>query len=403
MKKIFNILLGISILLLASCQQDEFDAQTQPTDSENVRVEFSTSMNTNISTSTGYEPMGATRNSAADSITLKPRIKYYILKDVEEDYYIVERVGESNIEAPKGKTYGSIAIDGLRPYKALSVDIRPGKYKIIVFTGAVSVNWNTSLIEGMQIPKKGSGEKIPHACRYMNIDFWTFRGEKGLQEEVFYGEEDFEIKKTDNLHSYPNTHYVEIGLERRVSKFRVLLKDVPSPNGKNKFANGSPIAILIKADVVHKENEPLPDGLDIWGDLWYNDTNPLMNYKFTTMTASNTHTGTDNSAYYISLVSSTSYAPYFFSDPQTEVPITISNFECTSRDTDVPYVYYGAHEFILKNNNITGLVLKPTDDETYRPSNNGPERCIVAEPVLDAGNNLVDPLGLFDANYEHNY
>lgn len=388
------IIVGLIVFTMTGCQ-DDADINIIPDDKDGttpVKVFFSMK---DYMTSTGYESM--TKNSSSDLITITPLFNYIIVQDFGGSQpYIIERVGKGNIKGPAGKSYGSVAIDGTNTFDALSIEMRPGKYKIIIFTGARNVVWNSELKEGLSIPRENSTDPFPMACRYMNIDFWTFMLEKGLQEEVFYGVADFDVTKTEDLHSSPNAHNITVPLERRVSKFRVLLKDVASEDGEQKFAQGRPIALLIKADVKPIGTDQLPDGLNIWGKVWYNDAVPLTRYKYTTMTQSSPFPTFNGFNYYVSVVTATSYAPYFFSDPDTDIAISISNFECTSRDTDPPYVYYGEHNFVLKNNHITGLVLKPTNIIE-------PPRKVLIEPDYNEENSLINAADLFDANFEHNF
>ncbi len=387
------ILLGISVLLMTSCQNDDFIPEPIPGEinGETVPVNFSMSLHN----STEYEPMS--RNASTDTIAIGSTFNYIIVQNIDSKK-VIERVGQGEIQAPTSYFgWKNVKIDGVNTFPALSINMRPGDYEIMIFTGAKTVEWNTSLRPGTVLPETNTPENpIPAACVYQPNSFWTYDGEKALTEEVFFGRQGFTVTKTNDLHSYPNQHQVGVPLERRVTKFRVLLKDVAAPGG-TRFADGNPIAILIKADIIVDPSTPLADGLDVWGNLWYNNVAPLLQYKYITMTHSAPIRGPQVDSYYISRVSATAYAPYLFCDKNTEIAITITNFDCSARAGSPSYKYYGQHDFTLNWNNIKGIIFKPTDNIDPGTID------FLMEPDYDISGNLADPAILFDANYEHNF
>ena len=395
------ILLGISAIIMTSCQQDEHDiAFNIDGVDDNVPVTFSFSMNTAIENGTEYVPMSAKTRDGATPVKLEVSNTYnYIIIQKIDTRLIVETVGKGLID-PNVHAGNRATIHDGGVYESLSVELRPGDYEILLFTGNRSVNWNDDIKRGDVLSDKDKPDlPVPYACRYKISTFWANNGREFIDEEIFFGRQPFTVQKTEDLHSSPNTHAVTVPLKRRVTKFRVLFKDVPSDGGLM-FADGIPIFIRVAIDVRKTDNTDFASGLDVWGNLWYDPEKPLKNLQYIVCTASVPKVASDGVKYYITRNNTTLYAPYFFCDPDTEIPITTSYVDGTVRDTAPRYIYEEEHEFVLKWNSIDGLIFKPTD---MTKDINDRYPAFVMETVLDGNGELADVVELFDSNYEYNY
>ena len=395
-QKIKNIL-GISLLvLMTACQNDDLITDIEQQEDKQP-VSFGLAIDQIIET--GYEPMGNARAESTKVFITNP-YHYIIGKKMADGKLIVEEVGEALINKNKKKNE-EFSIEKDQEFTNLIVELRPGKYEILIFTGALAVSWNEDIKKGTILDPKAA--QPTNAISYKIPESPLKIEDKCLIEEIFFARSSFEVKKTTDLHT-PNPNIIPIKLQRRVNKFRILVKDVKTPLGLSLETHFKEQPLFIKMKMKRKDGKSFASGLDVWGNLWYDPATNLTEFIYTTMTATagpkaSTKVG-ETDKYYISTAKSLLYAPYILSDTTKDIDVQIIDIECSSRTITIPVpcIYKGNDGFTLKNNTIKGIVLELTDNEFV--DTDGKNK-LEMKAVKDGGGKLVEVASLFEGNYEY--
>lgn len=145
-------------------------------------------------------------------------------------------------------------------------------------------------------------------------------GYRQLSREVFVAVADFPVPKSGDLHS-AGVPPVTLRAERRVAKFRVLLKDKPSPvNGFSFDMTAHTVQMLFTS-----KTEPFAEGIDALGGMYYGDP-ALYELPCCMSTMGDFHSsGTER--YQMCQTNSTVFSPFVFADPASELPIGILDID----------------------------------------------------------------------------
>lgn len=399
MKQKLVLLLGILTMMNVSCQHED-DGISFLGQDDAQRISFTFSVDSEIDNGVDYTPMRATtrEGEGQTKIALTNGYNYIIVKDVEGKL-VVEIVGKGKIDQNLNKYNWTKIVSG-SSYGGLNVELQPGDYEILLFTGDTNVDWNEGIKKGdVLYDPDNTGANPVNAFIMSRSTFWAYANEYVVAEEIFFGRQAFTVTKTTDLHSSPNAHNVPINLERRVTKFRTALKDEATSGGLT-FAKIAPLAVLIKVSVIKTDHSNFAYGLDVWGNLWYDPLNELKQLQIITMTEDFSLVAGDTRKYYISRYGCTAFTPYMLSSPGVEIPITTTYVDGSIQQGAPRCVYGGELSFILRHNSIKGFTLKLTDD-VENVGESQPAK--VMEPVYNPDMSLLDPTELFESNYEYNY
>jgi len=388
-------------IFLFSCQNEEEDMVDVSAD-DGVSVQFSFGIPERMETGTEYVPMGKATKANEDIYPVQITNDYraLIVKKIGSRW-ILDKMLTLKISTDPMTTVHRVR-DSVTVAK-FTTDLRPGQYRITIITGSRAMNWNTNSLKPGLIVEDGNN-KIPMACCYRPIDGGYFHSDKyGLEEEIFAGRYDFTVKKTEDLHSDSLIEPVHLQLERKVAKFRILLyNDDIGPGSFNISQGNNAITALINA----KASDPLPLGLNVWGESFYSDT-PVTEVAYGIYTTNKRLISNEpgNLEYFVPYKGTErQFSTFLFTDPDRDIPITVSEVlhtyvsrAPTYKCQDVPI------NLILKHNHIHGLIMRPNGIDWQEPNEFQPDQMddfYGMNVVLDNGT-PKSPVGLFDNNIEY--
>lgn len=142
--------------------------------------------------------------------------------------WIVDTTQTVLLDAQSGP-WAELKIAGDLPPCPFNLELRPGDYRIVAVINWGSADWNNDLIPGKVVSDEADGSlRTPPLLTYTISTHWMNNGYRQLSREVFVAVADFPVPKSGDLHS-AGVPAVTLRAERRVAKFRVLLKDKLSP------------------------------------------------------------------------------------------------------------------------------------------------------------------------------
>lgn len=378
MKQKIIFLLGLTLALVTSCQEETIPREMDPIVEEAAYpVNFSLSLNRFVS-STSHEPI--TRADGDLPLTqISNRYMVIIMKDVEGKW-ILDKVFENKFNP--GDRFDTNLLDvtdeNADNLIQFQTDLRPGNYRMSIFTGIKSMRPATDLKPGLWVEENGTAIQ---AFRYRLIDNGYLNpGKEGLQEEIFAGWQAFEVKKTTDLHSESLVENVHVTLDRKVGKIRMFLKFQNSDNGFY-FFNDYSLGVTAQMDLV-EGSQPFPSGLDIWGEPFY-ENGGLTTMHYGTHCWKHTQEGSDGIPYLMGMKNGTrQFAVFYFTDPSYDISVMMSDVEITaSTNVRINYVYADPYSgpgisgdpflLTLKHNSQFGIVFSPGNEEWRDPEDSG--------------------------------
>jgi len=412
LQRLIIILLGTMVLFLSSCQQDDEDFGNGIIDnSDEVPVKFSFSMGGGMDFATGYEPMRSaidTRDDSGDMIKagISNTYKVVFVKKIGSRW-ILEKTLEIMID-PADKFNEEVYDVTDSTAFSFSTDLRPGEYKVTVFTGIASISWNNDLKPGYVVNDENvPNYPVPYACIYRTVsDGYGFLnpGHKYLEEEMFAGTTDFTVKRTEDLHSSSLISPIFLKLNRKVTKLRILLHYLPSATDKNffnSFENG------ITADVISTNNVTFPIGMDIWSNPYYgpNDTITRMKYGVFCWREPQLSSVTGET-YLMSMKKggTKQHSLYYFSDPAKDIVASLANVEVTASSwVNINFSYREpVPNILLKYNHINGVVFRPGDDTWVKIDKYGNNIDMISMDLeVDSNDKPINAASIFDNYYEY--
>lgn len=180
--------------------------------------------------------------------------------------WIVDTTQTVLLDAQSGP-WAELKIAGDLPPCPFNLELRPGDYRIVAVINWGSADWNNDLVPGKVVSDETDGSlRTPPLLTYTISTHWMNNGYRQLSREVFVAVADFPVPKSGDLHS-AGVPPVTLRAERRVAKFRVLLKDKPSPvNGFSFDMTAHTVQMLFTS-----KTEPFAEGIDALGGMYYGD------------------------------------------------------------------------------------------------------------------------------------
>ncbi|WP_156032915.1 hypothetical protein [Prevotella sp. 10(H)] len=393
------ILLSLAVWLL-SCQQDDADFQsgTGQAKEERIPVKIGVSLN-DIDLNTGYEPMGSLKSDPNEvKLRITNQYRIVIMKKIN-DKIIIDSIATGLAMRTAG--WGLASFKAGQNFDDLYLELTPGKYYISIFTGQGAMAWNGHIRRGGVVADAVNDGSHTFASTYRTgTKDYSNNGLKYLSEEIHTGTTTFTVRKTEDLHSQPDPALdnIHIKLKRRVTKFRILLEDPQGISRTEAFAynDASPV---IKAVMPAVEGKYV-DGLDIWGEPWYNPDIENKKMTYCTEAMSPMYSHPNGNRYYLSVpIGPRVHSPYFFSKPGDEVKVIITDALVNFKSNERYYVYKGDPiEVTLKHNNVDGIVFNPgyytTPEPTWPP---------ISDMELKMNGGVHDnTLGIYNSYAEHN-
>lgn len=391
-------IIGLSCLglLLFACEQEEIGYYPSSTDIHRVSIPLSVASGLSLEEHSDYVPM-STKAGTEIEAEIDNLCRCLVLKEINSKWYV-----DTLLESTLNKDLSKYAVQKINTSGAigtLDLLLSPGHYRILVAANTMKAAWNPALVKGYRVKEEGnSDEPIPYAFTYTtetdpNRPNYGFRC---LYREIFAGTYEFTVSKTGDLHSDPSNGNQSMSLSRKVSRFRLILKNTISPGNKFKFLTTDHFAEL---EFKTTGNTPFCSGIDCWGDAYYDPEEPLETFKMYLSTAGKWGKAPNGSEYMMVRPKNSTYAAAFFytDEKKTDgVHFYISPFRLTGQSGSFTYYHtQPIKDHILYPNSIDGIVLQTTDDYKMLPNSSHPEIEIEVVPKENAAT-------LFDCFYELN-
>lgn len=390
------MLSGICFLLSACSEQEDYEnlINNAPKEKDLVEVNLRLSLQSEMKVegNTDYHPMSTRADGDGVGGKIKALIdkeyKCLVIKEINNVWYVDTLVKPTLSD----ESSDPIQVMDDSKFKNLQLTLRPGHYRILAVLNPKATEWNKDLVPGMVV--KGKGDTVACAYTYRYIEKY----EKGprrrfVNKEIFVGTAEFTVKKTEDLHSVSISGDTGILFTRRVMQMRFLLK-----NHQSELGNFIITEEYIDANISTTE-DCFCDGLDCWGDAYYNQQKHTKKIELYLTLNSPWRTAKNQEQYMMIAKSSHTYSPFVFTDPKKTVTYQMEDIWIHGQSmSEQIYAYLKPiQDLKLRNDTIQQLVFQMSDKCT--PGH-------FLEPdwhvILDYLEN-ESKMDLFDNNYECNH
>lgn len=369
MKKLIGwVCLGIC---LTACEEEETN-YTGESGKYSFSISLSLATDVRLQTETDYVPM-ATKAEDEIKTIIDENLQYMVLKKIDSEWYVDSYggfiPGKISPISTKKKIYGNESIG------TIDLTLTPGDYNLLVVANGSQVVWNPDLKPGYKVSKQTEqGKEIAYAFTYYYIPTSSSFFNKGypqLSYEIFTDSYPFTVTKTGDLHTDPLSKKRHPILSRKVSRFRLILKDVRFSTEKICFDNTEHFADL---ELIAKDNNrPFCDGIDCLGNAYYKQE-PTTKFRMFMSTYSKWQ-DSGGSGYQLVLRTHSTYTGVFILTDEknvTGIPYDICLKGITGQSGGFTYYY---NELItghtLYPNSIDGVVFQPTNVSESVPGTKG--------------------------------
>lgn len=375
--------------LLWGCTSPE-GPQAKPPHGDGIAVEFSIEAPTDIETDWEQQPM--TRVTSYKS-KISNTLRYVLLKK-DDTRWIVDQTGTLVLD--KNVSWlGEIYItDGLPPH-TLSLEMRPGEYRIVAVINPMTGKWHDITPGTVAADESDPSFITPPLQTYLVSEHERNPGYLVIYREVCVAVHDFEVPKTEDLHS-DGMPPIKLHARRRVGKFRFLLKDQSSPVNGFTF-NSTPHTAHF---LFTPQGRPFPNGIDAMGNMYYDPEKPLNELEWCMYTSATFYPSGGNN-YQICQTNASVFAPFLFADPEAgELDFTLSDIQISGASGSGGFSYRCADTFerALAVDKTAGIVFRTTDTfdgDYYHPT-------VDIVEAVDENGQPENAAGLFDPFFEWN-
>lgn len=397
-KKTIGLLVSALTLLLACSEQDENDNLINREIMEEEKVDVCLSLSLlpemQIEGNTDYRPMSS-RASKLIRTKLANAYKCLVMKEIGNKWYVDSLVTRTLTDLPVW-SMTKIEVTDDTKLKELQLSLRPGHYRILAVLNSNSVEWNSRLVPGAVVSNRA--DTITHAYTYFfqrsTFPQYANYGKRQVSSEVFAGTAEFTVSKTPDLHSNPVNGNTNIQFTRKVMQMRFLLKNQPMVEKLN-FVNTQ--HTIYATLVATNPNLPFCDGLDCWGNAYYN-TPRTTELPICTDIHSDWREAKNGNQYKMTSSNVTIYSPFIFTDSTRQVPYLLKDIKAVGQASQDGFIYVYKKpipNLILKHNTIQQIVFRTTDKED--PDISVPQSQVILEYLKEESAE-----DLFDSYYECN-
>lgn len=382
-------ILFAALLVFSACADEQFPAASVPDDEAPVRVGFS--LRATLDTDTSLEPM--TRAVTDYKNWIHNKCQLLILRKTDTRWIVDKRDSlYLNPAEMESWSHEEKLTDLLSPLP-FYCELRPGDYRIVAVLNAYWTDFNEALKPGTVVADTSDPALLtPPLLTYSISKYWANPGYRSLAREVFVAVSDFTVPRSSNLHGTAMPA-VELHAERRVGKFRILLKGEVSPNGKNFFETTAHTPYI----VLKAKNGAFAEGIDALGGMYYGPQK-LVELPWCMMTFSDFHPS-GGSKYQLCQTNSSVFSPFLFADPAVDkLSFEITDIYIMGASGGYTYRTYETFSRDLAVNKITGIVFQ-TIDTVYTV---GSQSDIGITEATDENGVPEDAVTLFDPFYEWN-
>ncbi len=383
MKKL-SILFVMAAILTGGCSEGESSGRSSGEDEPRIEIGFRLQT---PETDTSLEPM--TRATSYEE-WFNNICRLLILKKVDTRW-IVDATQNVLLDA-KSPSWTELKLSGGLPPCSFRLELRPGNYRIVAVINGQSAVWNSELVPGKVVADDADASlRTPPLISYTVSTHWMNNGYRMLNREVFVAVSDFTVPKSGDLHS-AGVPVVTLHAERRVAKFRMLLKDKPTPvNGFSFDQTAHTIQMLFVS-----ETNPFAEGIDALGGMYYGEPG-LHELPWCFSTIGNFHFS-GKERYQLCQTNSTVFSPFLFADPASELPVRIEHIDIFGASGGYTYKADETFTRTLAASKISGIVFEATDIFEIPSS----QMLIHVVEAKDAEGNPENAAAIFDQFYEWN-
>lgn len=378
--KNFPIFCVLTLLLSGGCARADRTERPSPGGEQTVEVRFR--METALATDTSLEPMTRTETYTN---WIANKFRMLVLKKVDTRWVVDG--SPTFLIRPDSSESTELMLTDRSIASDFSMEMRPGEYRIVAVTNPRRCVWNEALKPGTVVADESdSSRPVPPLVTYLTSTHFMNYGYWMLNREIFVGVAEFTVPKSDELHA-SGMSPVGIRMERRVAKFRIMLKDKPSPVKNHPFENKDH---LVTMHFVTQGNDRLAEGVGALGDMYYSPEG-LTDLPWRLSTTSSFHPY-GGERYQVCMNNSTVFSPFLFADPKVEeLPVVIDRITIIGGSGGYAYRSEDTFSRILTAGKITGIVFQPND--TYYGFNSQTE--VGIDEATDADGKPEDPATLF--------
>lgn len=356
-----NLLLFILLAFFSACEEDSLPGGpgSRQEGAENaVAVQFNMALQ--LRSEADYVPMSRAAEAPRYLTRLDGPHPYLLLKLVDDGWYI-DRIDNWLIG---GGIFANILLTADTPLSPLSLELRPGTYRLVVCLNGNALSRNTAYQEGSRVADKTTApEDFP--C------LWTYRLFSGdqlpyLSREPFSGYVEFTVAKNDDLHTDEPARSFKVPLTRKAAQFQFLMKDTPDRDG-----NVLNTSYWLRATWRASAGKPFCEGLNMLGLPYFDKEKPCLElaYYGSTMSASPSgdlhledawRTDSQGRQYQAMEPGSTNPAYFWLADPDDKdgVPFEVGDIVITGQSGGLWYKYEGKVPKTLKANQACGIAFE---------------------------------------------
>lgn len=362
----------MAILLSAwSCQQ-ESEEIPGPASSEEGKLplSFELALPEDIICGTDILPMSRSTTDDTIKSNIDKKYKAIIIKQITENWYIDTILDPILTSDYPGKN--EVPIDKNSTFLPLKVELRPGVYKIGIFLNPGNMVWDENLKPGTFVAtdtdlKAGKNilpaYNIPIHEETRFIDGRLPASTLAIGREIFTGMKDFKVEKNPSMGNSSSSTPISVPLERRVARFRFLLK-VPYPEQSYEFGHTQ---YTLAAHLNSQPDEYFCEGLDVLGRPYTGTRTSLVLYS-STSSGDDYYSEIDNSFYQMTVnipehfpnhraSGATFYFPFILVDKPMECTLKI-DYILGQSDGGYNFYYEPGIPYTLEANTINGVALE---------------------------------------------
>lgn len=385
MKRFIPILSAVLLFAMGCTENADAPSAAGPSDVVAVRFE----MGADIATDHQVQPMAVTTSYRN---WISPVYQLVVLKKVDTRW-IVDDVRTEKLASG----YSELKLTGALPANSFSLELRPGDYRIVAVLNSNSLLWNGEIRAGTLVADSSvEGFVTPPLATYKISTHPFNAGYRQLSREVFVAVSDFAVPKQEDLHGQP-MQPIELTAERRVGKFRLLLKN--KVVNKIGFETTQHQAFM----TLRSEGHPFVQGIDALGGSYYG-TPEVYEMEWTFNLEGIFHSAAPNPdpnpyPYQIMQTNATVFSPYLLADPSVEkldIEIALEHVSGSSGGYD--YIVNGTFPRTLSTSRMFGIVLQPDG----RTLGNTSQTLVGAVEAVNEKGVKEDAVSLFDPYFEWN-
>lgn len=376
-----TFLIVLTLLLAGACSKEDCALRPAPDAEPAVGVRFGLELA--VETDTSLVPM---TRAASYTNWIANDCRLLILKKIDTRW-IVDTVKTVKIDPQSKET--ELKFTGDLPACPFALEMRPGDYRVVAVLNWSRTNWNEKLIHGVVVADENNAAlPVPPLVTYTISTHFMNNGYRQLSREIFVAVADFTVPKSSDLHG-TGMPQITLQAQRRVGKFRILLKDKDAPNGLNYESTQHTFRGIFTS-----LGAPFPEGIDALGGMYRSEAG-LFELPWCLCTNGYFHySGTE--AYQTPQTNATIFSPFVFVGPEEEIPFEISNIGISGMSSGLSYKTDEVFTRTLAASRITGIVFETTSTIDLNTL------VVDLAESTDSSGKPEDAVGLFDQFFEWN-